>query len=66
MQPKKWTHDMKKRVSVYFEKYIAAGRAPGKDVCEKFLEGKEHLFPGRTWRNVKDCVRNLGKAHTRK
>jgi hypothetical protein len=55
-----WSFQEKRTLSIYFEKYIKAAKAPGKDVCNKFLNGKEHLFPNRSWTNIKDCVRNLG------
>lgn len=52
---------MKRQLSIFFEKYIKAGKAPGRSVCEKFLEDKKHLFPGRNWKNVKDCVWNMSR-----
>ncbi len=34
-KPQPWTQREKHNVSIYFEKYIHAGKAPGKDVCEE-------------------------------
>jgi hypothetical protein len=55
-----WTKREKDNISIYFAKYISVGKAPRKRAVEKFLEGKEHLFPNRSWKNIKDCVRNMG------
>lgn len=61
-----WSFNEKRQIKIYFEKYIKACRTPGKNVCEKFLEGKEHLFPNRSWSNIKDCVRNIGLSQQKK
>ncbi len=36
-KPQPWTQREKHNVSIYFEKYIHAGKAPGKDVCERSI-----------------------------
>ena len=55
-----WTSHEKRLIKIYFEKYIKAARAPGKNICEKFFEDKQHLYPNISWTNIKDCVRNMG------
>lgn len=56
-----WSSNEKKQLKIYFASHIKACRAPGKQVCEKFLEGKEHLFPNRSWQSIKYCVMNIAK-----
>ena len=45
----------------YFHKYIAGAGLPGKKEVEKFLRLHDFVHPDRSWRSIKDFVRNQKK-----
>lgn len=52
-----WTKEEKRCVETAFRKHLAVKRLPGKRECEQLLETNDVLRK-RTWRMVKDFVRN--------
>nr|XP_022308439.1 uncharacterized protein LOC111114442 [Crassostrea virginica] len=62
---KPWTEPEKETVAKHFQKYILLKKLPGKREIQKCLDA-ELVLRKRTWRNVKDYIRNTITATERK
>lgn len=57
-----WTENEKTAVMKHFQRDIMLKRLPGKEVIEKCIQQEEDL-QRRTWKNIKDYVRNQFGKH---
>ena len=55
----KWTTPERNLVKSAFDQHITKGELPKKHECEKFLNDNATAMANRSWKNVKDFVRNL-------
>ncbi|XP_078314008.1 uncharacterized protein LOC111109333 [Crassostrea virginica] len=62
---KPWTEPEKETVAKHFQKYILLKKLPGKREIQKCLDA-ELVLRKRTWRNVKNYIRNTITAMERK
>ena len=53
----KWSMEETDVVKKKFEKFLHLKRLPGKSECENLIKQNE-VLKNRTWRNIKDFVRN--------
>lgn len=51
-------------VTTYFHKFIIGKGLPGKRECEAFLKTNVTILKERTWRNIKDFIRNFKRGKT--
>jgi len=59
-----WTSTEKKAITSYFMTHIRLSKAPKKSECDS-CRAQYPVLSNRSWKNIKDCVRNLGTAHRR-
>lgn len=55
---KSWTTKEKIAVARHLRHFLASRSLPGKVPIEVMLKAEPAVFKGRTWRNIKDFVRN--------
>ncbi|XP_028414257.1 uncharacterized protein LOC114537315 [Dendronephthya gigantea] len=55
----KWTTPERRLVINAFDEQISQGELPKKKECEKFIAEHPHMMAKRSWKNVKDFVRNI-------
>ncbi|XP_071834298.1 uncharacterized protein [Apostichopus japonicus] len=60
--PRKWPEEDKDILTKHFKKYIKRGTLPGKDKILVCMENYPANFSGRTWKNIKDCIRNISSS----
>ena len=53
-----WSQDDKKAALSYFANNIKKSKLPGKQECMNCMQKFPNRFSGRTWKNLKDFVRN--------
>ena len=55
----RWTTPERKLVMNCFDDHINNGELPKKKECEEFINSNSKIMGKRTWKNVKDFVRNV-------
>jgi len=65
-QKKPWSEAQKKAVLAFFRAKICLLQVPRMDECEECLAKNADILNGRTWRNIKDFVRNKIELNKKK
>jgi len=57
-----WSEEEKAAVKNHFAKYLLIDQLPGKADIVKILE-RDEVLQHRSWKNIKDYIRNNKKTH---
>ena len=61
---RQWSDHQKAIICKEFGRFIRTlNKLPGKDLCMSVIKLHPHLFAGRSWRNIKDYVRNSQRKY---
>ena len=57
-----WPANEKKVLTTTFRKHLKKHTLPGKEEILQLMRENPSKFQGRSWKNIKDCVRNISNS----